>query len=177
MKLSLTHSMTGSLAIGFATVALAACGGDDGDNGNASARESAASSGIVSIQSVDGTEVLADPAGRTLYGAEVEEGGQISCTEACTAFWDPLGASAGEAASAAADLDLDLDVIRRPDGEQQLTLDGLPLYTFTDEGPGELDGDGFVDDFEGTHFEWVAATTDAGAGSGGSDAPSDGSLY
>jgi hypothetical protein len=32
-----------------------------------------------------------------------------------------------------------------------------------------------VDDFEGTHFEWEAAATDGGSGSGGSDAPSDSS--
>jgi hypothetical protein len=51
----------------------------------------------------------------------------------------------------------------------------VPLYSFTDEEPGRLDGDGFVDDFQGTHFEWAAATTGAATGSssaGGSDSSS-----
>jgi Secreted repeat of unknown function len=68
-------------------------------------------------------------------------------------------------------------VVNRPDGESQLTFEGLPLYSFTEEGPGKLDGDGFVDDFEGTRFEWAAASTGSGSGSGGSNGPTDGSGY
>jgi predicted lipoprotein with Yx(FWY)xxD motif len=178
MRLSIRRSVTVALASGAAAVALAACGGSEsGDNGKASAVDSAAGSGIVSKQSVGGTNVLVDAEGRTLYSAEVENGGRIRCTEACTSFWDPVGASANEADSASADLDLDLGVVKRPDGERQLTLEGRPLYTFTQEGPAELDGDGFVDDFEGTHFEWKAATTGGGSGPAGSDAPSDNSPY
>jgi hypothetical protein len=56
-------------------------------------------------------------------------------------------------------------------------LKGLPLYTFTEEGPGQLDGDGFVDDFQGTHFEWAAAATGAASGSSGSDGSSGSSPY
>ena len=57
----------------------------------------------------------------------------------------------------------------RTDGGRQLTFKGLPLYSFTEEGPGQLDGDGFVDDFDGTRFEWAAATTGGGSGSTGSE--------
>ena len=176
MRLSIKHLVIAAVAIGLAAVLLAACGGgEDGDNGNATAADAGA--GIVSVQSVDGTDVLVDSEGRTLYSADVEQNGRILCTGACTSFWDPIGASASEAASAATDLDLDLGVASRPDGDDQLTLDGLPLYSFTEEGPGELDGDGFVDDFEGTRFEWAAATTGAGSGSSGSDSPTDISPY
>jgi predicted lipoprotein with Yx(FWY)xxD motif len=174
MRLSIRHSVTAALAVGAAALLLAACGGgDDDDNGSATA--AGAGSGIVSIQSVDGTNVLADSEGRTLYSAEVEQGGRILCTGACESFWEPIGASASEADSASTDLDLDLGVVDRPDGDRQLTFDGLPLYSFTEEGPGELDGDGFVDDFEGTHFEWAAAATGGGSGSAGSGGPSDSS--
>jgi predicted lipoprotein with Yx(FWY)xxD motif len=176
MRLSIRQSAAAALAVGLATVLLAACGGgDDGDNGNASARD--AGTGIVSVQNVDGTDVLVDVEGKTLYTADVEQDGRILCTEACTSFWDPIGASASEADSAATDLGLDLGVTSRPDGGEQLTFEGLPLYTFTEEGPGQLDGDGFVDDFQGTRFEWEAAATGAASGSSGSDAPSGSSPY
>ena len=122
------------------------------------------------MQSVDGTNVLADAEGRTLYTADVERSG-IRCTEACTSFWDPVDATANEAQSAAGDLDLDLGTVQRPGGERQLTFDGLPLYTFTEEGPRQLDGDGFVDDFQGTHFEWAAATERRRLGALGRERP------
>jgi predicted lipoprotein with Yx(FWY)xxD motif len=159
-------------------VALAACGGGGGGNdGNVTPADVRAGSGIVSIRGVDGTDVLVDSQGRTLYTADVEKGGRIRCTDGCTSFWEPVGASAKESEAASTDLDLDLGVVKRPDGDRQLTFKGLPLYRFTEEGPGKLDGDGFVDDFEGTRFVWEAASTGGGSESAGSDAPSDTSPY
>jgi predicted lipoprotein with Yx(FWY)xxD motif len=152
------HSATVVLAI--AAFLVAGCGGDDDDQESAAA---AASAGIVSIETVDGTDVLADAQGRTLYTADVEKGGKIMCVGACTSFWAPLIASADEAEAAASELEADISVLRRPEGSRQLTFDGLPLYTFTEEAAGELTGDGFVDDFEGTRFEWQAARTDGGS--------------
>jgi predicted lipoprotein with Yx(FWY)xxD motif len=168
------HLPTMALAIAAAALVLAACGGGSGDDNGTTT--TAAGSGLVSVQSVDGTNVLADAEGRTLYSADVERSG-IRCTEACTSFWDPADATASEAQSAAAELGLDLGTVQRPDGERQLTFDGLPLYVFTEEGPGQLDGDGFVDDFQGTHFEWTAARTGADSGPSGASAPSDSSPY
>jgi predicted lipoprotein with Yx(FWY)xxD motif len=177
MRRSIKYSVTTALAVGVAALVLAACGGGDSDdNGNATAANAGAGSGLVSVQNVDGTNVLADSEGKTLYTADVEKA-EIRCTDGCTSFWDPVDASANAAKSASSDLDLDLGAVRRPDGESQLTFKGLPLYTFTEEGPGQLDGDGFVDDFEGTHFEWAAATTGAESAPSGSDAPSDSSTY
>jgi predicted lipoprotein with Yx(FWY)xxD motif len=174
MRLLTKHTVIAVLVLGLAAILLAACGGDDGEDGNATAGD--ASGGIVSVQSVEGTDVLVDSEGRTLYTAEVEQD-RILCTDGCTSFWEPTGASATEAESASADLGLDLGVVSRPDGGEQLTFEGLPLYTFTEEDPGQLEGDGFVDDFEGTRFEWAAATTGSGSGPTGSDAPSDTSPY
>jgi predicted lipoprotein with Yx(FWY)xxD motif len=155
MTRAIFYSTSVALAIG--ALVLAGCGGDDDGGGGA-----AASAGIVSIENVDGTDVLADAQGRTLYSAAVEEGGKIRCVDACTSFWKPVVASAAEAERAADQLGADLSVLKRPDGERQLTFKGLPLYTFAEEDAGQLEGDGFVDDFQGTHFEWQAARPDGG---------------
>ena len=162
--------MLSTLVFGAVALGLVACGGGDDES---AASTAGSSSGIVSVASVGGTDVLADSAGMTLYTAAVEEDGEILCVDACTSFWEPLQASPAEAEQAAGELDLNLGVVERPDGEQQLTLDGLPLYTFTEEEAGALEGDGFVDDFQGTHFEWEAAQMSGDAPSSGSSAPTD----
>jgi predicted lipoprotein with Yx(FWY)xxD motif len=177
MRLSIKHLVIVAVAIGAAALVLSACGGGDGDgSGNAASATMGSGSGLVSIRSVDGANVLTDADGRTLYNAKVEKG-RIRCTGACTSFWDPVDASSKQSKSASADLNLDLGVVKRPDGADQLTFNGLPLYSFTQEGAGQLDGDGFVDDFEGTHFEWSAATTGAGSASAGSNRSSGPSPY
>ena len=177
MRRSITYSVLAGLAIAAVVVVIVAIGGGgDGDNGNASAANMGAGSGLVSVQNVDGTNVLVDSDGKTLYSADVERN-QIRCTDGCTSFWDSVDASANQAKSASSDLNLNFGVVKRPDGESQLTFKGLPVYSFAEEGAGQLDGDGFVDDFQGTHFEWAAATTGASSAPSNSNAPSDNSPY
>jgi predicted lipoprotein with Yx(FWY)xxD motif len=163
--------LTTSAALG-ATLVLAACGG--GGSGSSDSATSASSSRTtVAVKQVDGIgRVLVDASGKALYSSDVEADGNVRCTGACTSFWEPVDASMKQSKSASADLNLDLGVVKRPDGTDQLTFNGLPLYRFTEEGAGQLQGDGFVDDFEGTHFEWAAATTSASSGSNGSSSPS-----
>jgi predicted lipoprotein with Yx(FWY)xxD motif len=180
MRLSIKKTATAALAILVAGLALAACGGGNGNSGSSGNTSSmSAGSGLVSVRTVDKTHVLANRQGRTLYSANIEKGGRIHCTSGCLSFWDPVHASPSQAKTAAANLKLDLGVVKRPDGVDQLTFDGQPLYSFTQEGPDQLKGNGFVDDFGGTHFEWTAATTGSaqassgsGSGSGASSAPS-----
>jgi predicted lipoprotein with Yx(FWY)xxD motif len=177
MRVSIQHSVMGALAIGVTALVLSACGSsDNGGGGNGRAATASAGPGVVSIQSVDGTNVLTDSEGRTLYSAEVEKG-RIRCVDACTSFWDPVRASAKQSKSASEGVDLNLGVVKRPDGADQLTFKGLPLYSFTQEGAGQLEGDGFVDDFEGTHFEWASAATGSGSGSSGSNSSGNNSMY
>jgi predicted lipoprotein with Yx(FWY)xxD motif len=172
MKRTITLTGLGALVIVTAAIGIVALAGGSDDGASAGSQSS-----LVSVESVDGTDVLVDSEGRTLYSAVVEQDGRIRCTGACESFWDPVSASATEAESASADLDLELGVVERPDGNRQLTLDGRPLYSFTQERPGQLEGDGFVDDFDGTQFEWEAAATDGQAGSAGSGAAGDSSPY
>ena len=134
------------------------------------------SSGIVSVQTVDGKQVLADAQGKTLYSANVEKA-MIHCTDGCTSFWMPMNASAKQSKTASADLGLKLGVVKRPDGADQLTFKGLPLYTFTQEGAGQLKGDGFTDDFQGTHFVWSAVSAPGSAAPAAPDTSGGGGGY
>jgi predicted lipoprotein with Yx(FWY)xxD motif len=168
-----THPL-GLLALALAAALLLAACGDDDDGGEASA--TASSSDAISTESIEGTEVLVDAEGRALYVADQEQDGEVVCTAGCLEIWDPvlvseLGTDPESFGSEFAD-------VRRPDGGRQLTLEGSPLYTFTEEGPGELTGDGLVDSFDGTEFSWSAATSDETASSDSSDdEPSGGGAY
>jgi predicted lipoprotein with Yx(FWY)xxD motif len=167
MRLSIRYSAAAALAIGLAAVVLAACGGG-GDGSSSNAGAMGATGGIVSVRSVDNSKVLTDSQGRTLYSANVEKGGRIMCTSGCTSIWAPAGASAAQAKAAATDLNLNLGVVKRPGAGDQLTFDGKPLYSFTQEAAGQLEGNGVMDQFNGTQFTWTAATSGASQASAGS---------
>jgi predicted lipoprotein with Yx(FWY)xxD motif len=177
MRLSIKNPLTAFVAVGLAALALAACGNSNDDNGTATAANASTRSGLVSVKDVDGTDVLANAQGKTLYTADVEKSGQIMCTGSCTSIWKPAMATAKQAQSASSQLDVKLATVKRADGGQQLTFKGVPLYSFTQEGAGELDGNGVADDFNGTHFVWSAATTGSSSASSSMSAPSSSSPY
>jgi predicted lipoprotein with Yx(FWY)xxD motif len=174
MRLKIKYSVTAVLAMGLAALVLAACGGGNSDSGSSGGGSNAssmgASGGVVSVKSVDNSDVLTNSQGKALYTADVEKGGKIMCTGGCLSFWQPADGSAAQAKTAAADLNLKIGLVKRPDGTDQLTLGGKPLYSFTQEGAGKLTGNGFMDAFNGTQFTWSAATTGqtAAASSSGS---------
>jgi predicted lipoprotein with Yx(FWY)xxD motif len=132
---------------------LAACGGDD-----STTSPGASTTGqTVSVQDVDGVgEVLVDSEGSALYAADQEARGEVLCIEGCASIWLPLTLPTGRASpTAAADLAGNLGVVMRPDGGEQVTFDGRPLYRFVeDRSPGVVTGDGFADVFAGQPFEW-----------------------
>jgi predicted lipoprotein with Yx(FWY)xxD motif len=148
------------LLLAVAALGLVACGDDDDG-------EDAAP---VSVATIDGSEVLVDSRRRALYTADQETDRRVLCTDGCTAIWDPVIVGSGEHPESG---DLDLGLVKRPDGSEQVTFRGHPLYRFTEEGPGELSGDGFADEFAGVAFTWSAATV---RGSADSKAAPDGGL-
>lgn len=162
-----------------AAVALGACGGGGGSS-SVSASSSAGSdagSKMVSVRQLPGVGgVLVDQSGKALYTSDVEASGRIACRDAaCTAFWKPLTLSGGKPTAAASVGKL--GAIKRPDGSTQLTDNGRPLYTFSEDSPGKATGDGFTDDFDGHHFTWNVVrpggtTASGGAAGGGSKTPS-----
>ena len=93
------------------------------------------------------------PSGQALYSPDQEANGKILCTGACTSFWTPLAADGTPTAAAGV---AQLGVIDRPDGTKQVTADGKPLYTFTEDSPGQVNGNGFSDAFGSQHFTWHA---------------------
>jgi predicted lipoprotein with Yx(FWY)xxD motif len=149
-----------AIVAGALGLLVSACGSGGGDSAGGA---TGASSALVTTTSVDGTSTLADSSGKTLYSANVEANGQIKCLDTCTTFWQPLMATAKQATQASNQIGESFGVVSRPDGGSQLALDGAPLYTFAEEGAGELKGNGFTDDFQGSHFVWSAAGTDGSA--------------
>jgi predicted lipoprotein with Yx(FWY)xxD motif len=167
-----------SLAIA-AAFGLAACGSSDDSTGSTTA--TAAGGGeTVAVSSISGAgEVLVDGTGNALYTPDQEAGGKISCTASCESEWMPLTVSGSSQPTASSDVSGKLGTVKRPDGGEQVTFDGAPLYTFVEDGgPGKVTGDGFADQFDGKQFTWhvvrpagsnaaappTTTTTDSGGG-------------
>jgi predicted lipoprotein with Yx(FWY)xxD motif len=103
-----------------------------------------------------GGTILTDAQGMTLYSLSGEASGKFICTtSACTQVWHPLTGSTAGASVAS------LGTVKRPDGSEQVTYKGMPLYTFAqDRAPGEANGQGIKD--VGT---WSAVTASPAASS------------
>jgi predicted lipoprotein with Yx(FWY)xxD motif len=160
-----------------AGVALAA--GDSDDNGSAGSSsvsestvagtgDTTATAGAmtISILQVEGLgDVLADQEGRVLYTSEVEtEQEEVLCTDdACTSFWEPLEADSDTPTGPEGVGEL--GVVERPDGTQQVTLEGIPLYTFTEDEPEQATGEGLSDEFGGETFTWHVALAESSTSS------------
>ena len=94
----------------------------------------------------------------------LEAGGKILCDGACNAFWMPLTLRSGlPTAPAGAGK---LGVTKRPDGTTQITANGKPLYTFSEDSPGKATGNGFQDQFAGHSFTWNAVLANGTLASG-----------
>jgi predicted lipoprotein with Yx(FWY)xxD motif len=162
-----------AVAVIAASVALAACGDDDDSDSDTAAAGSttgtAAAAGTISVQSVGGLEALVDAEGNVLYTNDQDTAKRISCTAECAAIWLPVTSKSGQPTSDDPSVAAKLGVVTAPDDASQVTYEGLPLYTFTEDSPGEVTGDGFTDAFAGVTFTWTAATA-AGTGQGSATA-------
>jgi predicted lipoprotein with Yx(FWY)xxD motif len=88
---------------------------------------------------IDGTKVLTNSAGDTLYWFSLDTSTTSKCTGSCATYWlavkGPATAGSGVTGT--------LGVITRSDGTKQATYDGHPLYTYTgDTAPGQNKGNG-----------------------------------
>ncbi len=158
------------------SLALAACGSSSSSSSTpttgAAAAPSSATAAIVHTAPVSTLHatVLVDKQGMTLYHLTGEGGGKFICTNsACTQVWHPL-AAAGAAASSGS-----LGTVTRPDGTQQLTYKGQPLYTFAQDGAGEAKGEGVKD--VGTWTAVVVGSAPASTETSSSSSSSSGGSY
>jgi len=156
------NSILGIAAMALLALGLAACGGsDDSDNGSAAATTGGGGGNqTVATMSISGIgNVLVDSSGKALYTNDMDTGSKIVCTDSCLTEWLPLAApGGGQPTSDDSAVQAKLGTVQRPDGSSQVTFGGMPLYTFVDDGTGEVTGDGFADSFGGTDFVWTAAT-------------------
>jgi predicted lipoprotein with Yx(FWY)xxD motif len=151
-----------------AALTIAACGGGGGGGGGSAAART--NGKVVATSDISGVgRVLVDRSGKPIYTPDQEASGKIVCaTSGCTSFWMPV--VAGKQMPTDGSGTGKLGVVKRPDGSMQLTANGRPLYTFSEDSPGKSTGDGFQDDFNGHHFTWhvVRAGGKTNAAGGGS---------
>jgi predicted lipoprotein with Yx(FWY)xxD motif len=90
-------------------------------------------------RTINGTAVLTNSAGFTLYSFVPDTSTTSNCNGQCATYWPPLKGpvTAGPGVTGT------LGTITRADGSVQATYDGHPLYTYVgDTAPGQAKGNG-----------------------------------
>lgn len=146
--------MRRSLALGAAATAvvlLAGCGSSSSSSSStaastpattpstqstaASTSTTAASGAGVSVETKHaklGTILAAGPKKLTVYMFEADKGTTSSCSGACAKVWPPVTSTGAPVASGSA-VSADLGTSKRPDGTEQVTYKGHPLYFYDDD--------------------------------------------
>jgi predicted lipoprotein with Yx(FWY)xxD motif len=139
-------------AAGLAALALAlsACGSSASSSsstpattapaaGGSSAAASSGGGSTVNMTTINGTAVVTNSAGMTLYWFAPDTPTASKCTGSCATFWPPVTGpvTAGSGVTGT------LGTITRSDGTKQATYDGHPLYTYVgDKAAGQAKGNG-----------------------------------
>jgi predicted lipoprotein with Yx(FWY)xxD motif len=164
------------IAVPVVAIGLAACGGSSNSSSSNAASSTPATTGsgsdTVSTKSVSGVgTVLVDSKGDVLYSNNQDTASKMACTSACQSIWPPLMASSsGQPTSSDSAVQAKLAV-----ANGQVTYNGMPLYTFVQDSPGQATGNGFMDSFGGTSFTWTAAMAGGTTASSSSTSTSSGS--
>lgn len=96
---------------------------------------------VTKIRAAGFGTVLARRDRQALYYWQVEKraGGKVRCVGTCAALWPPLLVrSVAAVPKRVGGIKGTFGVIRRPNGKLQVTHNGLPVYTYVHEGPGEV---------------------------------------
>jgi predicted lipoprotein with Yx(FWY)xxD motif len=132
---------------------------------SAAAPASSASGTTLDMTTINGTAVVTNSAGRTLYWFVPDTSTTSKCTGSCATYWPPVAgpASAGTGVTGT------LGTITRSGGAVQATYDGHPLYTYAgDSSAGQAKGNG-LNASGGVWYEMTVsgakpATTTSGSG-------------
>ena len=133
-----------------ASLTLAACGGDDGDepapaSASPAANESepakdgepAKSGTEITVGPSQFGEVLFDGSKQAIYLFDKESTSKPECYGECAAAWPPVLTQGEPVAAGDADETL-LGTTTRDDGATQVTYAGQPVYYYAHEGPGQV---------------------------------------
>ena len=146
------RKITGAAALAALALALTACASSSssssapatsatgaGAGAGSSAPASNASGSALAMKTINGTAVVTDAQGMTLYWFVPDTSTASKCTGSCATYWPPVTG----AVTAGSGVTGTLGTITRPDGTTQATYDGHPLYTYIgDTAPGQAKGNG-----------------------------------
>jgi predicted lipoprotein with Yx(FWY)xxD motif len=156
------------------SMGIAACGSSSSSSSDTTTSSSTASAGAssatVSVKSVSGVgDVLVDAKGNALYSNDQDSATSIKCSGQCASIWVPVSASAKPTSDDASVQGM-LGTVSSPGGGAQVTYNGKPLYTFSQDSPGQVNGNGVSDSFAGVNFTWTVASSGAAASGSASSA-------
>jgi predicted lipoprotein with Yx(FWY)xxD motif len=185
-----TRGVRAALSVGGAALFLSACGaaayGGTSSPSTAPASNSAQSApltpgapsasalpAVIDVMTASNTRlgtILVDRAGMTLYTL-TSNGRTVSCTGSCLSVWTPLPSATGANPVGGTGVG-SLGTVMRPDGSQQVTVNGIPVYTFKgDAAPGDAKGQG-IRSFGGVWLVVEATSVSRSAPGSGSVTPS-----
>jgi len=100
--------------------------------------KTAINKGIIQTKTVSGIGLyLADSSDNSLYTYSGDTQGVSNCTGSCISSWPPYSPT-----TSSVTLPTNVTIITRSDGSKQYAYKGLPLYTFTGDSSGQLNGNG-----------------------------------
>jgi predicted lipoprotein with Yx(FWY)xxD motif len=140
------RKVLGAAGLAALALALSACASSSNPSAAASAPAAGTSSpapaaGVsvttLGMRTINGTAVVTNAKGLTLYWFVPDTTTTSKCTGSCATYWPPVKGPA----TAGADVTGTLGTITRPDGTKQATYDGHPLYSYIgDTAPGQAKG-------------------------------------
>jgi predicted lipoprotein with Yx(FWY)xxD motif len=134
-----------SLFMVVAVVAVAGCGGDDGDGSAAAGSEDAAmkkndramakGGAVITLRDSDFGPMLFDSNKQAIYMFEKDSRDKTVCYDKCADDWPPVLTDGSPRAEKGVNASL-LGTIKRRGGLSQVTYAGRPLYFYAHEDPG-----------------------------------------
>ncbi|HMK91998.1 MAG TPA: hypothetical protein VK576_03275 [Thermoleophilia bacterium] len=165
-------------AVVAVVLTVAACGAKSSASTVSSTASTASTT--VAVKRISGIgAVLVSSTGMPVYANEQDKSASM-CNGACATIWQPVTVKGTPTETGTNGT---LGTITRTDGSKQLTVNGKPVYTFVEDHPGQVNGNGFHDQFGSQKFAWHVVlssgqlSTGSGGSSGGGSGGGSGGMY